>query len=97
MPGKWTYLNGRIGQRVRVMDDGKILTIVDDSDPGPHRPYYEKAAVRTAALESSQLRRLRPPPPPLKAWPKSKRWAWTDGGEEAPAVEPALPHASSSS
>ena len=93
--GKWAYLNGRIGQRVRVMDDGKVLVIVDDSDSGPHRPYFEKAAVRTAALLPSQLRRLRPPPPPLKAWPSSKRWAWSDEGE-SPA-EGALADAASSS
>ena len=68
------YLNGRIGQRVRVMED-RVLVIVDDSEPGPHRPYFEKGAVRSARLLPSQLR-LRPPPPPLREWPLGQRWAW---------------------
>ena len=69
------YLNGRIGQRVRVMED-RVLVIVDDSEPGPHRPYFEKGAVRSARLLPSQLRRLKPPPPPLREWPLGQRWAW---------------------
>jgi hypothetical protein len=83
------YLNGRIGQRVRVMDD-KVLVVVDDAEAGPHRPYYEKGAVRTAKLLPSQLKRLKPPPSPQKEWPLSQRWAWPAGAAEGGEVHEAL-------
>lgn len=80
------YLNGRIGKRVRVMGDGRVMVVVDDSASGPHRPYFEKAAVRTALLLPSQLRRLRPPPPPMKEWPADRHWAWPEEQPGEPAV-----------
>ena len=70
------HLNGRIADVVGVSDQDPTLrlVVVNDSQPTRARPYYEKSAVTSAFLTTSQLLKLPPPPPPAKSWPGDARF-----------------------
>ena len=76
-------LNGRIAQISSIREDGRRIAIIDDTEASKERPFYLQDAVRTASLRTMQLRKLPPPPPPLKTWPLGARFCCMLAGESA--------------